>query len=387
MPLSFPAFKYFSLLLFILISQSLLAASDGYQEFLIKLPSQVSLKKQSETTLKAYLGLNESVQMDQVLPLQSEPISGWYALRFDSTNILNIADLYTRGKIVQYQENHVLSVFNAIPNDSLYSQQWYHRTIKTSIAWSKFSPKSDVILAIIDTGVDYLHPDLQESLWINSAEDINGNGVWDEADHNLLDDDNNGYVDDVIGWDFTDAPRYRDPGDYKDPDNDPMDEFYLGHGTQVAGIIGAGINNEIGISGIVPGIRLMNLRAGTSQGFLEEDDVARAIMYAIENGARIINMGFGDIVVSPFLGDVIRYAYSKNVVLVASAGNSGSNEIHYPAGFPETISVGATRETDYLAEFSTWGATVDMVAPGADILSTAVGNSYNTASFPMSDVL
>ena len=124
-----------------------------------RLKQQISLKKHSGATLNAYLGLNESIQIDQILPFPSGSINGWYTLRSDGTNALNITDLYAQGKILEYQENHVLSVFDVVPNDSLYAQQWYLRTIQTSAAWSSFSPKSDVILAIIDTGIDYLHWD------------------------------------------------------------------------------------------------------------------------------------------------------------------------------------------------------------------------------------
>ncbi|HHJ53722.1 MAG TPA: hypothetical protein ENJ89_11050, partial [Caldithrix abyssi] len=192
-----------------------------------------------------------------------------------------------------------------------------------------------------------------------------------------MDDDGNGYVDDVSGWDFTDAPRFADNGDYKDPDNDPMDEFGSGHGTQVAGIIAAQADDQLGISGVAPEVKIMNLRAGTASGYLEEDDVARAILYAVENGARIINMSFGDVALSTFLKDVIYFAYQKNVIMVCSAGNSGDDQMQYPSSLTETISVGATDVNDYLAGFSTYGETLDLVAPGVDMLSTAIGGGYN----------
>ena len=195
-----------------------------------------------------------------------------------------------------------------------------------------------------------------------------------------IDDDNNGFIDDSLGWDFTDAPRFSDGGDYLDPDNDPMDEFGSGHGTQIAGIIAAQANNGIGIAGIGPNLTVMNLRAGTASGYLEEDDVANALIYALDNGARVVNMSFGDVALSRFLKDIIYYAYQQGLIIVASAGNSGNDEVHYPSGLPETISVGATDKDDNIAGFSNYGSTIDCVAPGNEILSTAVNNKYNVVS-------
>ena len=105
--------------------------------------------------------------------------------------------------------------------------------------------------------------------------------------------------------------------------------------------------------------------------------MAKAIIYAVENGARIINMSFGDVVLSRFLKDVIQFAFSRNVIMVASSGNSATNEIHYPSGLAETISVGSSTRDDVLSGFSNFGNTIDLVAPGSEIISTAVGGGYN----------
>ncbi|KAA3617761.1 MAG: T9SS C-terminal target domain-containing protein [Calditrichaeota bacterium] len=290
--------------------------------------------------------------------------------------------------IQSLKDDHIIEYYEPIgrfkidfeSSDSLSGQQWYLDKIDVKGAWQITQGKPDIIVGVIDTGIDYLHPDLIESLWINSQEDLNGNGQLDEDDLNNIDDDGNGFVDDVIGWDFTDAPRFADGGDFQDPDNEPMDEFGTGHGTQVAGIISAKANNVTGIAGVAPGVKVMNLRAGTASGYLEEDDVARAILYAVENGARIINMSFGDTALSRFLRDIIHFANEQDVIIVASAGNSATDQVHYPSGLIETISVGASTEDDGLAGFSNFGNTIDLVAPGSDILSTAVGGSYNSVN-------
>ncbi|MEJ2048483.1 MAG: S8 family peptidase, partial [Calditrichota bacterium] len=200
------------------------------------------------------------------------------------------------------------------------------------------------------------------------------------GDINGIDDDGNGYIDDVIGWDFTDAPDFPDNGDYLDPDNDPMDEYPGGHGTPVAGIIAAQTNNAIGIAGVAPNIRVMALRAGTASGYLEEDDVAEAIIYAVQNGCKIINMSFGDVVFSNLLKEAVEYGYQHGLLFVASAGNSGNNILQYPASYDETISVGATDIDNNLASFSSFGSKLVLVAPGQDILSTSRNGEYGTYS-------
>ena len=277
---------------------------------------------------------------------------------------------------IQYiGENRAFQLHFA-PNDTRYSEQWALTKIHAEAAWDIERGSENVIVSVIDTGIDYNHVDLFENIWINPGEDINGNGVVDESDMNGIDDDANGFVDDVQGWDFTDAPNYADGGDYLEPDNDPMDEY--GHGTGVAGIITAMTGNNAGIAGVAHGCRVMNLRAFTAGGNGEEDDVAMAILYAIQNGADVINMSWGDVFVSRIVDDVIHYAATKNVVLVASAGNSSTEQIHYPSGFNGVISVGATDEDDDLAGFSNYGTTIDLVAPGVDILTTTLNDEYTT---------
>ncbi len=294
--------------------------------------------------------------------------SNWITLQGPISDIPNYLNTLKNNELIDQAEPvHAFRV-TEISNDSLIDNQWYLNKIQVFDAWEKSSGNASVIVGLIDTGVDYKHPDLQTALWKNYAE-INGvEGV---------DDDQNGYVDDRIGWDFTDAPSFPDGGDYLSEDNDPMDEFSHGHGTQCAGIIAATRNNQKGISGIAPNCRVMVLRAGTASGYLEEDDVARAILYAIDNGAKIINMSFGDVALSTLLRDVIHYAYTQGVTLVASAGNNQNDQSLYPAALSETISVGASTSKDKLAGFSSFGSTVDLTAPGDSIISTSIGGGYN----------
>ena len=281
--------------------------------------------------------------------------------------------------VIYAEPNRVFKI-SEVPNDFYYSEQWYLPAIKLPEAWEQEKGNSSVIAGVIDTGIDYTHEDLQGQLWINHAEDLNQNGKLDSMDINGIDDDNNGYVDDVIGWDFTNAPNFPDQGDYLDPDNDPMDEYLSGHGTAIAGIINARQNNQIGISGIAPGIKVMALRAGTASGFLEEDDVAEAIIYGVENGCKIINMSFGDNAFSYLIHDAIVYGKNNGVLFVASSGNDGNSILQYPAAYDETISVGAIISSNTLAGFSSYGNKLNLVAPGQDIFSCQINNSYGSMS-------
>ncbi|OQX86927.1 hypothetical protein B6D60_05090, partial [candidate division KSB1 bacterium 4484_87] len=310
---------------------------------------------------------------------EKSPLTQYFKIQISETDQIQrtLANLQ-ESSLIEFAEVNRTFLLHDAPNDPRYSEQWYLQKIQIENAWQITTGDSSVIVGVIDTGVDYLHEDLRNNLWLNTGEDINGNGAVDSSDFNGIDDDGNGFVDDIRGWDFTDAPHFPDGGDYLIPDNDPADEH--GHGTSVAGIIAATANNKKGIAGIAPSCRIMGLRAGTAQGYLEEDDVAAAIIYAIDNGARIINMSFGDVATSPLFRDVMEFARQNNIVLIASAGNASSAEINYPAALPQVISVGAVSSSDALAGFSSYGATIDIVAPGVQLLTTAKNNSYSLFS-------
>ncbi len=285
---------------------------------------------------------------------------------------------------IEYIQRSTQYQVNIIPNDSLVSQQWALDKIKAFEAWDITMGADTVLLAIIDTGIEYFHPDLQNKIYYNPGEmgmtqpgDPCWTGVPEDKRFNNCDDDGNGFIDDYMGWDFTDRvgfPFDTLGGDYLGWDNDPFDDH--GHGTYIAGIAGAETNNLTGIAGAAPKIKLLNLRAFDPGGYGEEDDVAAAILYAVQANAKVINMSFGDNSFSLVLRDVIRYAYSQNIVMVGSSGNSGSNAPHYPSGYSEVISVGNSTNQDVVAPSSNWGSTLDLVAPGSSVLTTAKNNGY-----------
>jgi len=239
------------------------------------------------------------------------------------------------------------------PNDTLYASEWGLATIKARDAWSTSADCNDIVIGVIDTGVDYTHSDLKNNLWKNPLE-ISQNGS---------DDDSNGYSDDLYGWDFA------------NDDNDPFDDHY--HGTHVAGTIGAVSNNSSGISGACWRSKLMILKFLDSSGSGTISDAIRAIDYATANGAKVTNNSWGGLTSAvQALQDAITRAQNAGDLFVVAAGNSGVNIDsipEYPAAYNNAniISVGASTSTDGLAYYSNYGTSnVDLVAPGSSIYST-----------------
>lgn len=276
------------------------------------------------------------------------------------------------------------------PNDSLAFKQWNLQRIGIEKAW-KISLGEGVAVGIIDTGIDFAHKDLKDNIWINAQEDINKNGTFDpwfvsetrngiSGDFDGIDNDGNGFTDDVIGYDFVDQDLFN-IGDAAIRDPLPIDE--QGHGTQCAGIVAARANNSIGTAGIAPKARLVSLRAFDASGNGEEDDIAAAIVYAALNGTKVLNMSFGDIVESPLVKDAVRFAYESGVVMCASSGNDNQQLTRllrrFPASYGEVIAVGATTDKDLAGAFSSYGSYIGLSAPGVGIPTTRVGNKYNTS--------
>ena len=345
-------------------------------------PGQILVKfRSAKPALAQFRDLSERYGVTAIEPLFTprsakavypHPLTQVYRVRLSGDPIEAAADYALRPDVVYAQPNYLFT-HQQVPNDPRYRDQYGLRVLDWELLQQNLGPiKEQIIVAIIDSGVDYNHEDLRDNIWHNTAEVGGVSGV---------DDDGNGYIDDIRGWDFTHAPDLPGMGDYLMRDNDPQDES--SHGTRVAGIVAAAANNNRGIAGIAPDAQIMALRAGLRRlggiGFLEEDDIAAAILYAVENGAHIINMSLGGPERTFILGDVIQYAHAQGVVLVASAGNSG-DELGYPAGNHYTIAVGAVNSADRLASFSSTGASLDLVAPGVSILSTHLDNRYASGS-------
>lgn len=239
------------------------------------------------------------------------------------------------------------------------STSWGYDDVQAASAASTNSVTgAGIIVAVVDTGVDYLHEDLDANNWVNSA----------ETPDNNIDDDGNGYVDDYYGYDFIGSIYTA-----VTPDHDPADE--AGHGTHVAGIIAAE-NNTVGVKGIAPSAQIMPVKVLDAGGSGWESTIADGIRYAVDEGADIINLSLGSYIPSNTIKAAIDYAETNNVLVIAAAGNDYSFTIaSYPAAYASVVSVGATTEDGYKADYSNWGK-VDVMAPGDNILSSVPGNDY-----------
>ena len=254
-----------------------------------------------------------------------------------------------------------------IPNDPRFEEQWNLSLIEMPGAWAIEKGDPEVIVAVVDTGFDYTHEDLASQTWVNA----------DEIPDNGIDDDNNGYIDDVRGWDFSEPPSSDGSGKSQNGDNDPIDES--GHGTHVAGIIGAAVDNDVGIAGIAWNCTLMPIRGAGVEG-IRDDRSAAAIVYAVDNGARVINMSWGGRERSFVLRDAVDYAYARGVLMIAASGNASEGASIFPAGYRQVISVAATEQHKQKFYQSNFGASIDIGAPGNVIVSTQINNRYRPLS-------
>ena len=299
-------------------------------------------------------------------------------VRFYSAEPLeSVRSDFLKNPKVEYAEPNYLVHLSAFdPNDVYYPQQWYLRQIAAPLAWERTTGSPDVVVAVIDSGVDINHPDLKANIWRNPGE-VEGDGQ---------DNDGNGFADDVRGWDFIDSTN--DPRPDATP---PYSRTALNHGTLVAGIITAVGNNVEGVSGVAWHTRIMPLRVLDSNGQGDVEAVARAVDYAVNNGAGIINLSFVGSGYSQRLYDALQRAYRKNVVIVSAAGNlnesvngSGDLDEHflYPVCYDAAdvvnktnwlLGVTATDTLDQRAPFANVGSRcVDIAAPGVSMFGAQV---------------
>jgi subtilisin family serine protease len=267
---------------------------------------------------------------------------------------------------VEWAEPRYLREASYVPNDTLISNQYALTKINAAAAWDISSGDSSIIIGIVDTGVDWDHPDLYANIWVNAGE-IPGDGI---------DNDGNGYVDDIRGWDFG--------GLSGTPDNNPMEDGSY-HGTHVAGLASAVTDNTTGIASIGFNCTIMpvkaaqdNLKNSSGQPYISYGD--EGIAYAVDNGARIINCSYGGSGYSRLDQELVNYAVENNVLIVAAAGNSNSPDAHYPSAYNGVLSVAATDQNDRRASFSNYGTTVDVSAPGSNVYSTWQNDTYRSLS-------
>ena len=242
---------------------------------------------------------------------------------------------FSKRKDVRFAEPNYLLLPNAVPNDSLYPRyQWNMPAINMERAWDISKGSAAVTIAVIDTGLDLNHPEFTDKV-------VDG--------YNIL-----------------------NPGTTPQDDN--------GHGTHVAGIIAARTNNGRGVAGMTWNNKLMPIKGIGGDGSGSSFDIARGIIWATDHGARVINMSVGNYQSSNVLHDAIKYAFSKDVVMVAASGNDHTSQPSFPAAYPEVMSVAAVDWNRKQAPFSNFGSNVDVAAPGVDIPSTYIPGEYAALS-------
>lgn len=291
-----------------------------------------------------------SVASAEGAALRPQALLQFYVLKTERPVQAVCTELNADPAVEYAQPNYVYSPCET-PNDPEFADQYAHQLIQMEDAWDISTGSRDIIVAVLGTGVDVNHPDLVDNIWVNQDE-VAGNGV---------DDDGNGYVDDVHGWNFATA-------------SDDMTPWYE-HETEVAGVIGAVGNNGKGVCGVNWQCSIMVLETEYTSS-----EVAEALDYAAANGARVLNMSFGSDEFGPEGDPVVKTAvdnaYDRGVLLVASAGNADSSRPNYPAAYPNVLAVASTNGEDMKTGHSTFGNWVDIAAPGTDIVTTEVGGAY-----------
>jgi subtilisin family serine protease len=285
-----------------------------------------------------------------------------------TANVRAVAARLSHQPGVLFAEPNFIYRLSATPNDPRFADLWglhngRDRDIDAPRAWDVTTGSSDVVVAVVDSGVDYAHPDLENNIWSNPGE-VAGDGE---------DNDGNGYIDDVRGFDFVDS------------DNDPYDEN--GHGTHVAGTIGAQGDNGDGMTGVNWDVSIMPVRGADAGGNIGVVEIIDSFQYACDNGAHVVNGSFGGFEKSAAVRTVIEEC--PHVLFVFAAGNEGldvdrSGNHTYPCSYtlPNIVCVAATGRTDRLAEFSNYGdVRVDIAAPGVSILSATPREVFLSDSF------
>ncbi len=302
---------------------------------------------------------------------RNSELSDIYVFTFDKDcDMEALSKRYEKNSAILYASPNYIASFGSggdsrqnYPDDSSFSDQWGldntgqtggtpDADIDAPEAWDLETGNANVIIAILDTGIDLDHPDLDGKIWINMDE-IAGNGI---------DDDHNGFIDDVNGWDVVNS--------------DPMPQDDNGHGTHVAGIAGAHTNNAQGVAGVCWECTLMPIKILNTVGNGTYSQISAGIEYAADNGAKILNLSLGSETYSQLLQDTVDYAHNLGCVVVGAAGNFNNSNPFYPAACNHVLGVAALDHNDEKYQLSGFGTWIDLCAPGVNIQSTVYPDTY-----------
>ena len=295
-------------------------------------PDQVIVKFKEGTSART---MKATHQEEQAKLLSRNETLGFDVVKVEDKSVEQAVQEYEKNPDVEYAEPNYIYTIQWTPNDPDFSsRQWGPQKVQAPEAWDVTRGSSSTRIAIVDTGVQYDHPDLAGKV--------------------------------VRGYDFV------------DDDSDPYDGN--GHGTHCAGIAAAVTDNGRGIAGMAPNATIYAVRVLNDNGSGTLDDVANGIIHAADNGADVISLSLGAPVGATTLRNAVDYAWNSGSVVVAAAGNSGTSLPSYPAYYDNAIAVAATDSNDNKASFSNYGSWVDVAAPGVDIYSTYTGSSYRSLS-------
>lgn len=385
--------KHLYLLILILLQNVSFAQNQEKQSknrLIVKFKSSVGVEYRVPNNVRKFNndeldGLNKKNKVQSIILSGNKQKGDTYILNFESNHDINdLIEQYKNTNLFEYVEADFIgfgggkkAVLEFVPNDTYFSRQYglyndgtfslspatIDADIDMELGWDIEQGDQSVIVAVLDSGIKLDHPEFSGRIWTNTNETLNG-----------IDDDNNGYIDDINGWDFANN------------DNDPTDDH--GHGTNVTGIIGANSNNNLGYSGVDWNCKLMIGKILNENNYGYYSWWTNAIYYAVDNGAKVINMSVGGSGFSNYMKDAIDYAYNNGVTVVACMMNENNDTTFYPAGYQNTIAVGATNPNDERAAPFFWSPTsgssygnhIDVVAPGNYIygLNYQSDTNYNS---------
>jgi len=314
-------------------------------------PTRLLVKPRAGASAEAVAALHARLGAKVVREL---PQIGWQIVQVPRGRHLELREAYARDASIERADLDRARRVAHVPNDPYWPYHWHLQNITADLAWDTCKGDPSVVVAVMDTGLDVSHPDLAGNVWTNAGE-VAGNGI---------DDDSNGYVDDVHGWDFAYL------------DGDPNDVY--GHGTACAGIVAATQDNALGVSGVAPLCQLAGVKAANDSGYFYDSANVPALLYCADMGFKVVSMSFFSDDVTAAERDAVDYCWKNGVVLVAAAGNSLSVIPYYPGAYEKVIAVAATDGANNPTWFTDYGSWVDVAAPGVSIATTTVGGGYTT---------